>query len=142
MIDQRKLLAANIKAFRDANSLSQEEFAEDCGMCSKMVSLLELGKVNTTIDTLDLLAVRMGTGISELFKCNEDARYILISKEITVEDNSSVTYGIGVVKDDELIKEFHDISLDYRKVKSLVNTFNNEHISEEEFFDLAYDACD
>lgn len=142
MIDQRKLLAANIKAFRDANSLSQEEFAEDCGMCSKMISLLELGKVNTTIDTLDLLAVRMGTGISELFKCAKDVQYILISKEITVEDNSSVTYGIGVIKDNELIKEFHDISLDYCKVKRMVNDFNFHCVEEDEFQELAEDLCD
>jgi transcriptional regulator with XRE-family HTH domain len=142
VIDQRKLLAANIKAFRDANSLSQEEFAEDCGMCSKLISLLELGKVNTTIDTLDLLAVRMGTGISELFKCTEEVQYILISKEITVEDNSSVTYGIGIVKDNELIKEFHDISLDYCKVKRMVNDFNFHCVEEDEFQELAEDLCD
>ena len=68
--------------------------------------------------------------------------FILISTEITVEDKSSVTYGIGVVKDNELIKEFRDISLDYNKVKRMVNTFNFHRVAEYEFEELAEDFCD
>lgn len=142
MIDQRKLLSDKLKAFRRANNLSQYEFAEDCGMSSKTVSLIERCKLNTTLDTLDLLAVRMDTTVAELLKSTEDITFILISKEITVDDESAITYGIGVVKDNELIKEFHDISLDYHKVKCMVNTFNSNRIAEDEFEELAEDACE
>ncbi|MBO5454496.1 MAG: helix-turn-helix transcriptional regulator [Clostridia bacterium] len=142
MIDQKKLLSDKLKAFRQANNLSQYEFAEDCGMSSKTVSLIERCKLNTTLDTLDLLAVRMDTTVSELLKSTEDCSFILISTEITVEEKSSVTYGIGVVKDNELIKEFRDISLDYNKVKRMVNTFNFHRVAEYEFEELAEDFCD
>ncbi len=142
MIDQKKILAENLKAFRLAHNICQTEFAEECGISKDTLSLLERGKLNTTIDTLDLLAVRMDTNISSLLTHKNDEYYIVISKEITVEDITRITYGIGVVKDDVLIREVHDISLDYYKIKDTVYYCNNLDFHLSELDEIVEDIID
>ena len=142
MIDQKKILAENLKAFRLAHNMCQNEFAEECGISKDTLSLLERGKLNTTIDTLDLLAVRMNTNISTLLANKNEEYFILISKEITVEDITRTTYGIGVVKDAELILEFHDISLNYHKIKDIVHYCNDIEFNSSELDELVEDIID
>ena len=59
-------LAANIRAFREANSLSQEEFADMCGLHRTYVGSVERGERNVTLSTLELFASVLGVSVPQL----------------------------------------------------------------------------
>jgi transcriptional regulator with XRE-family HTH domain len=59
-------LAANIRAFREANSLSQEEFADMCGLHRTYVGSVERGERNVTLSTLEVFASVLGVSVPQL----------------------------------------------------------------------------
>ena len=59
-------LAANIRAFREANSLSQEEFADMCGLHRTYIGSVERGERNVTLSTLEVFASVLGITVSQL----------------------------------------------------------------------------
>ena len=115
-------LAQKVKQFRETNNLTQFEFAEDCGISEDLVSLIERGKNNVTIDTLDLLSVRMNISVAELL--SSDTLYFLIESDITIEDTTTKTYGIGLIIDYKLSDYILDISTDNVEIKNLVFDLN------------------
>jgi transcriptional regulator with XRE-family HTH domain len=56
-------LAANIRAFREAHSLSQEEFADMCGLHRTYVGSVERGERNVTLSTLEVFASVLGVSL-------------------------------------------------------------------------------
>lgn len=60
------ILAANIRAFREAKSLSQEDFADICGLHRTYVGSVERGERNVTLSTLEVFASVMGVSVSQL----------------------------------------------------------------------------
>ena len=72
----RDIIARKLKSYRNKNKLSQFEFAEECGISRETLSLIERCRTNSTLDTLDLLAVRMNLTISELL--SNDTIYFII----------------------------------------------------------------
>lgn len=60
------ILAANIRAFREENSLSQEEFADICGLHRTYVGSVERGERNVTLSTLEVFASVMGLSVPQL----------------------------------------------------------------------------
>ena len=66
MTKENKILSAKMIAFRRENHLNQFEFAEECGISRETVRLIECMKTNATLDTLGLIAKRMGVSVAEL----------------------------------------------------------------------------
>jgi transcriptional regulator with XRE-family HTH domain len=59
-------LAANIRAYREVNALSQEEFADMCGLHRTYVGSVERGERNVTLSTLEVFASVMGVSVPHL----------------------------------------------------------------------------
>jgi transcriptional regulator with XRE-family HTH domain len=71
--DQRKpgkqlsrVLAANIRGFRRARNLSQEEFADLCGLHRTYVGSVEREERNVTLSTLEVFANALGVSVPQL----------------------------------------------------------------------------
>ena len=60
------ILAANIRAFREEKSHSQEEFADICGLHRTYVGSVERGERNVTLSTLEVFASVMGVSVPQL----------------------------------------------------------------------------
>ena len=59
-------LAANLRAFRESKDLSQEEFADMCGLHRSYVGSVERGERNVTLSTLEVFASVVGVSVPEL----------------------------------------------------------------------------
>lgn len=59
-------ISKRLKAYRKDNELSQEQFAERTGISLPLVSELERGIANPTLQTLEKLAEAMGMSVAEL----------------------------------------------------------------------------
>lgn len=59
-------LAANILAFRQAHGLSQEDFAEKCGLHRTYIGSVERGERNVTLSTLEVFATVIGVSVPQL----------------------------------------------------------------------------
>lgn len=59
-------LATNIRAFRIEKSLSQEDFADLCGLHRTYVGSVERGERNVTLSTLEVIASVMGVSVPHL----------------------------------------------------------------------------
>ncbi|HQH27614.1 MAG TPA: helix-turn-helix transcriptional regulator [Oligoflexia bacterium] len=62
----RKVLANNIKRFRNERSLSQEQLAEACGLHRTYVGSVERCERNVTLSTLEILAKALGLTVPQL----------------------------------------------------------------------------
>ena len=62
----RSILASNIREYRNRNNLSQEEFAQICGLHRTYVGSVERGERNVTISTLEIFAEAIGVSVPEL----------------------------------------------------------------------------
>jgi transcriptional regulator with XRE-family HTH domain len=60
------VLATNIRAFREANNLSQEEFAGLCGLHRTYVGSVERCERNVTLSTLEVFASAQGVSVPQL----------------------------------------------------------------------------
>lgn len=60
------ILAENIKAYRHAQGLSQEEFANQCGLHRTYVGSVERCERNVTLSTLEVLAGTLGVSVPDL----------------------------------------------------------------------------
>jgi transcriptional regulator with XRE-family HTH domain len=64
--DLRKILADNVKAYRNAKDLSQEELADECGLHRTYIGSVERCERNVTLGTLELLAQALRTTVPDL----------------------------------------------------------------------------
>lgn len=62
----RAILADNIKTFRKAKGLSQEELAEHCGLHRTYIGSVERQERNVTLSTLEVLASTLGVTVPDL----------------------------------------------------------------------------
>ena len=62
----RVRLGKTVQRLRLARGWSQEQFAESSGITNKYISLVELGKVNPTLDKLLAIAKGLSISLSEL----------------------------------------------------------------------------
>lgn len=63
----RNVLANNIQNLRRKRNLKREELSLMLGFDNSYISKLEKGKINITIDKLDLIANYFSVNIKELF---------------------------------------------------------------------------
>jgi transcriptional regulator with XRE-family HTH domain len=62
----RKILSTNIKAYREAEGVSQEAFAALCGLHRTYIGSVERGERNVTLETLQQLSDAMGVTAADL----------------------------------------------------------------------------
>lgn len=62
------VLARRIRSEREGKGVSQEDFADDCGLHRTAVGLLERGKSIPRLDTLLLVSQGLGLSVSELLR--------------------------------------------------------------------------
>lgn len=65
-------LARRIRALRERRGLTQEDFAERCGISVSFASLLERGERSPSYETLVQVAAALGVSLAELFRVEED----------------------------------------------------------------------
>jgi len=65
-IDLRDVLAENVRAHRAITGLSQDEFADKCGLHRTYVGSVERRERNVTLSTLELLANAIGVTVPDL----------------------------------------------------------------------------
>jgi transcriptional regulator with XRE-family HTH domain len=61
-----QILADNIRAYRKAKNISQEELADICDLHRTYVGSVERGERNVTLSTLEVFAAALGTSVTEL----------------------------------------------------------------------------
>ena len=79
------MLGDNIKKYRKANNLSQEELAEKINVTRQSISLWETGKTQPSIDILVNLASVLGVTTDELLTSSDDTPVALIEEVPTTE---------------------------------------------------------
>jgi transcriptional regulator with XRE-family HTH domain len=57
----------NLRGIRNSKGLSMEKLAQTAGLEYSQISDIELGKINTTISTVNLLAKTLGVATKDLF---------------------------------------------------------------------------
>lgn len=65
-MDMRKLVGSNVKKFRQAAGMTQEEFADASGFSQQYISSLESGRRNPTVITIYELAQALNVSHLEL----------------------------------------------------------------------------
>ena len=71
---ETKALAANLIKFRNENNQTQAIFAYNCGVSEEEISLLERGKTNPKLSTLQNIASYTGKTVSELLAAKDDCK--------------------------------------------------------------------
>ena len=61
-------LGLRVRDLRKAQSLSQEDFAAECGLDRTYISGIERGRRNVSLRNLDVIARTFGITLSELFR--------------------------------------------------------------------------
>ncbi|WP_242452814.1 helix-turn-helix domain-containing protein [Prosthecochloris ethylica] len=61
-----RVLASNIRAFREIRGLSQEALAEMCSCHRTYIGSVERGERNVTLSTLELIADAFGVSVPDL----------------------------------------------------------------------------
>ncbi|WP_322354811.1 helix-turn-helix transcriptional regulator [Paratractidigestivibacter sp.] len=61
------VFGANLRKFREARGMTQEQFAELCGISRAYYGRIERGEHSATIEMCDNIASALGVHISDLF---------------------------------------------------------------------------
>ena len=91
-------ISTKIYEYRTSNNLSQEKFAKLLGVTQPMVSKLESGEYNYTIEQLWKIAKKLGCKLNISFEAPESVDYSVIDyREHFKENNIINSYGIEVL---------------------------------------------
>jgi transcriptional regulator with XRE-family HTH domain len=71
-MDVKVLVGRNVRRFRLAKGLTQEDLTEASGVSQQYISELERGARNPTIDTLAKIALALGVTTTDLFAPDPD----------------------------------------------------------------------
>ena len=66
--------AAVLRTHRKQKKITQEKLAEKADIASKMVSLIERGTINPTLNLMDSIAQGLGVPLSQMIKEAEASR--------------------------------------------------------------------
>jgi transcriptional regulator with XRE-family HTH domain len=66
--DLQRIVGRNLRAYRQAQGLSQEAFADQLGVHRTYMGALERGERNLTLQSLERLAEELGVEARELLK--------------------------------------------------------------------------
>lgn len=70
-MNSKKILSENLKKYRQANRISQEELAARAELSTRGYGKIERGEVHPSLETLDKLA--RATGLSQSFLLSEES---------------------------------------------------------------------
>lgn len=70
----RDTLARRVRELRLASQMSQRDLAERAGIRQALVSHIELGEANVTLDSLLKIAIALKVDFTVLFAANDDVR--------------------------------------------------------------------
>lgn len=70
------ILAQNLRAFRRARQISQEELADLCDLHRTYIGSVERGERNVTLSTLETLAQAVGVSVPTLLTPTEHDHYL------------------------------------------------------------------
>lgn len=96
-----EIVGANIKNIREGLGIKAESIAQDIGVSKATFSLIENGKIEISIDRLNLIAQKMGTPIG-VFLPHGNGN-IQISK-----DNSTQINGPNYFKDEDTLHQLKE----------------------------------
>lgn len=65
-MNPNRILAKKLRSYRTVQGLSQEAFAERCGLHRTYIGAIERGERNVTLDTLNEIAIALGVSSAEL----------------------------------------------------------------------------
>jgi transcriptional regulator with XRE-family HTH domain len=63
----KRVLADNLRLLRLKQRLSQDVLADEAGVTQALVSAIERGRANPTVESLERIALVLGVRIGELF---------------------------------------------------------------------------
>ena len=139
MTDERRTLAKNLKSYRKAHNLSQLEFAEDCGISDVQLCHIERQNANVKLDTMQLLAARMGETVSDLLTDTQKITYCLIPSTVRLNDEDVITYGIAALQGNIILDYILDVSDEYNSVLSLAELCTEEELDPIHIEDVVRD---
>lgn len=67
MADIKTRFGANVRKLRQAKGLSQEAFADICGLHRTYIGAIERGERNVSLGNIEKIAKALGVSISSLF---------------------------------------------------------------------------
>lgn len=67
MADIKRKFGAEIRALREKKGLSQEAFADLCGLHRTYIGAVERGERNISLENIEKIAKALGVSISSLF---------------------------------------------------------------------------
>jgi transcriptional regulator with XRE-family HTH domain len=70
----KRVLADNLRLLRLKQRLSQNVLADEAGVTQALVSAIERGRANPTVESLERLAVVLGVRLGELFEEGESRK--------------------------------------------------------------------
>jgi transcriptional regulator with XRE-family HTH domain len=105
MVSIRKILALNLKAYRDKLGLTQEKFAEKAGISSNYLSMVEICQKFPTPEMLDRLAEALEIQTFQLFDpaVTPEGAVLHLEKSILVNIDKRQQQAINDIK--KVIKE-------------------------------------
>ncbi len=91
----RLLIARNVLRLRARIGITQTELARRAGMAQPRIAEIEAGGVNTTVDTLDKLAIAFGVDAASLLKTPRVSEGARKEETITVHSRPTDSRGWG-----------------------------------------------
>lgn len=76
-INYRKILADNVRTFRNHEGSSQMDFALNVGVSTDTINNIENQKTNVTLFMVEILAEYMGISTANIFTENYVSEYVL-----------------------------------------------------------------
>lgn len=67
ILSAKRVLARNLRRLRFERALSQDDLAAEAGLRQALISAIEVGTANPTLESLDRLASALGTDLAVLF---------------------------------------------------------------------------
>lgn len=67
VLSAKRILARNLRRLRLERALSQDDLAAEAGLRQALISAIEVGTANPTLESLDRLASALRTDVAVLF---------------------------------------------------------------------------
>jgi len=80
--ESARRLGRRVRHFRAGKGLTQEKFAELCGISPRYISELERGEANVTVNILEPVAASLGIKMKDLFDIEHEAERGVLMEEI------------------------------------------------------------
>jgi transcriptional regulator with XRE-family HTH domain len=103
-------IGANIRNYRDLQDLNQQQLADYVGVTRELISLIESGQRDISLENLTKLADLFGIELSDLIEEDSEVQDINLALAFRTNDSNL---------DLESIASFKRIVLNYKKLESL-----------------------